>query len=400
MKSLNSIAHITKWLDPSRLTIDLQLAHYFIEYYIETLLMGVPSTLSKVKKREVENKIYQRFNSANLVIRDILEGNFAPTRTGKDHRLHTRISSLKSELRTLITYDGKQLTSLDVTACQPFLFTQLLNPEFYRKQNNGLSIPDLYPELYRIISITPYRRSLSTIIMSVTYPENPTVIGSQGNSFTNISWSEDFYEYLMQTEAQVFGVDNRVFITRSRTKKNVMFLLYSKDQYKHRTPVYKRFERLFPREAALIRFFDGLPGDNFLPILLQRFESALLLEKVGRAVSEQLPDAPLITVHDSFLTLPEYVSGVKSIMQNTIYSLTNIEPGIKIEPYLKETTMAQLQQTALDNLEVVLHSKITQRKSVKIQRRKPLISDVPEYNDTIILTKSFIKAQSKAARNR
>ena len=400
-RNLQKIEHITKWLDNTKLNIDLGTAHYFLEYYLQRMLDGIPVKLPKnLTKKEVINKIHQRYNSANLVVKDIHNGNFSPTRTGRDHRLHSRLTSLKSELRNLMSYNGQQLVSLDITASQPYLFTQLLNPGFYSKNPSGLSIPDLYPELHKIIIKGHDNKTIRpSITMSPTYAERQYPTALQPKTFASIDWKGDFYTYLMDCEMEMFGSSNRVFSNRRTTKKIVMLLLYNKSNQKYKARSFERFEQLFPTEASIIRFFDSLPGDNFLPILLQRFESALMLEKVGKAIADQLPDAPLITVHDSFLTTSTYVKRVCKIMFDTLYHHTNTTPGIKIEPYDKARTVAEVEQTASDDLSTILSiraSRHSHKNQATVKRRNPLQNRVPEYDDDILLfTSSYMEISQK-----
>jgi hypothetical protein len=398
-KSLESIDHITKWLIPERLSINKDLAHYYLELYYNYLTTNIPERLPKgFTLNEINNRITQRYNSANIIVRKINEGEFSLSNTGNDRRLHTTVTSLKKELRTLITFDNEQLVSLDLTASQPYLFTQLFNPKIYDKTNNGWSIRELYPELDKVISKPQIRSLIRSIIMSTALTETPSIIELQQTSFKKINWSEDFYEFLNSTESRITGTTNMVFRTRNGSKKTIMNILYNKKGYKHRTEAFIKFEQLFPSESALIKVFDKLDGDNYLPILLQRMESFLMLNVVGKAISEQVPDAPLITVHDCFLTTPKYVVQVNQVMKSTFLTCLGIEPGIKIEPYSKQNTISELEQTALDDLAEILKSKPVGDKNVKINLRYPISDQIPEYEDALYLFKPLIKRINKMKR--
>lgn len=350
--ALSSIPHLIKWLDGDKISIDTELARYFIGYYRQMMTDQIPAQLpTSLTQQEVINRINQRYNSSALSVRKIMEHDFSPTKTGRDHRLHTSISSIKSELRTLITYGNKHLVSLDLTASQPYLFTLLLNPDFYQRTDNDLSVYGLYPELYTLISSPQYSSDLNTIIMSTTYA------GTQRNSFRDIDWSQDFYTYFGKKLSSVVGDPENDPKVRNRVKKTVMLLLYNKKPSKYKTPEFRLFGELFPQEASLIRFFDSLEGDNYLPVLLQRLESKLMLEKVAKIITERIPDAPLLTVHDSFLTTPAYAEEVKTVMYDSFIHYTSVAPGIKLEEYDHDATMRKIWVVAMEDLNEIVTQK-------------------------------------------
>lgn len=205
------------------------------------------------------------------------------------------------------------------------------------------------------------------------------------NSFSAFNWSGDFYEYMRAT-ANAHNSD-LAFADRTRTKKTMMLLLYNKKSYKHGLSQFQIFETLFPVEAKLIKFFDKLPPKekSYLPILLQRLESKLMLEIVGKKVSEVLPEAPILTIHDSFLTTKKYAEQVKILMIDTFLQHTGIAPGIKMERYNRSKTIKWVKQTAIDDWADILNSKknsISQRaNTAKIGLKSPLIFEPPKYGD-------------------
>jgi hypothetical protein len=77
---------------------------------------------------------------------------------------------------------------------------------------------------------------------------------------------------------------------------------------------------------------------NYLPILLQRLESRLILHQVTKVISKKLPSAPLFTVHDCVLTTNEYSEKVQSILEKELEAATGIKPGLTIEKYDHQKT--------------------------------------------------------------
>lgn len=126
---LDKIPYITKWFN-EKLTMDIDGAHNFTELHKSKLKK---SNKSKKKAENIENRVNVRYNTSLNSARKIINGDFGLTRTGKDNRLHSTVASMKKELRPFLSYDGKPLVGVDVKSSQPYLFTQLLKPEFYEK---------------------------------------------------------------------------------------------------------------------------------------------------------------------------------------------------------------------------------------------------------------------------
>ncbi|WP_448633238.1 hypothetical protein [Pedobacter panaciterrae] len=128
--------------------------------------------------------------------------------------------------------------------------------------------------------------------------------------------------------------------------------LYDK---KHKGAGFRRFEQMFPKEAALIHLFHKISdqGKNYLPILMQRLESKLMLEMVAEEVSVQLPDAPIITVHDCILTTNEFQEPVKDIMYGVLYGKTGVDPGLKLENDDAKGRLKELDDTVAKDLEKI-----------------------------------------------
>jgi hypothetical protein len=55
-------------------------------------------------------------------------------------RMHTVLTNMKSDLRNLITYQGKPMVSVDIANSQPYLATLLFTKQFYQNSARFLNI--------------------------------------------------------------------------------------------------------------------------------------------------------------------------------------------------------------------------------------------------------------------
>ncbi|WP_449436190.1 hypothetical protein [Pedobacter steynii] len=174
---LAKLLYITQWFNP-KLTVDKDGLHKFIEHYQRKLLKAHKK--SKRGSEDISNRVYTRYNSSILSVRKIEAGDFGLTRTGKDKRLHSAVSSMKKELRSFLLYDGEPLVGVDIKSSQPYLLSMLLDPKFYEKSKDGLDAYSLYPELAAILP----ELEVKSILMSASY--------SPPHSFDEVVWDDDF----------------------------------------------------------------------------------------------------------------------------------------------------------------------------------------------------------------
>ena len=148
------------------------------------------------------------------------------------------------------------------------------------------------------------------ILMSVSFEglKSKTILKKSG--FASFSWKDDFYAHLVD-KAKQEGKPH-LFPDRNTVKKQMMMILFDDGIYKDYEPSFKLFSKWFPEEAELILYVKAISRQlkaavgkdklkkypdlivNFLPVLLQRLESKLLLDDVCAVISKELPDAPLL----------------------------------------------------------------------------------------------------------
>jgi len=212
-------------------------------------------------------------------------------------RLHTNITTLKKCMRKHLYFNENfdiALVNVDIVNCQPFLLSLLFNKEFL----NHIS------DIFEIDG----KKILNSRIIN------------QLNSFKDIEYinlvsSGKFYECIME----------KTGLSREDIKRNVYIMLFSKY-------VPEKIRKFFNNEMPdFLIFLDNLKNarndiDNFLPKLLQKLESYLMIIKI----SEYLIDnnfTDFVTIHDSILVEDHN----KQIIVNAIHNIFN-EFNLQLPP--------------------------------------------------------------------
>jgi hypothetical protein len=391
--ALQKINFITKWFDPARLSVEEKTVHGFIEFYRSELIGRIPVILPKGRTREeIQSRINQRVNSMLDTMESFRRGEMRLSKTGKDHRLHSFLSNTKKELRTLYLFDGKPLVSIDLKSSQPYFFNYLLVPENWKKVKNVI-----LPELQLIPQLTEKEEQLHSILMFGGFKGKDISSDIKKGGFTDVLWDNDFYSMLVERAKKENKVD--VFPDRATVKRAVMMILFDEGWYKDSSMVFQLFSKWFPKEGALILFIKNLSRNyriinpntsdvgNFLPILLQRIESKILLEDVCGVISNELPNAPLLPVHDCIHTTEEYADAVAFILKRELTKTLGIAPGVKIEVYNPHQTLAELSNLADKDMAEILNHK--SKSKVVTNIKPPLKLSLPEKGFNMLISERY-----------
>ena len=400
-KALKSIPYVTKWFDAARIHVDCEELHVFIEFYRSHLNKHLSANPQLKNKHIISSTINYKYNSMLGSVQSLLDGKMNLSKTGKDHRLHSFLSNIKKEFRHLITYDGEALVSIDVKSCQPYLLTYLLQLKNWEKIVSLLSTYSISSSHIKLLH--------SFILMFGIFSESTDSKGLQRKIFNEILWEDDFYLYIIKKAVDSEQPD--VFPNKQKTKKRIINIFFDTGGYMYQNEARILFTQWFPQEAAFIeevhkisrklkvtKSKDNDAITNLLPILLQRIESMIMLEHVCRVISEELPDAPLLPVHDCIHTTPQYAEQVRAIMERELTAAVGVKPGIKVEHYNKQDMLDGLEKLAKEDWEEVIEKKRTKKvKSVKnIQNsvvvgvKSPLLMKIPKRGDKQIISTRYV----------
>lgn len=263
-------------------------------------------------------------------------------------RVHSNVSSLKSEFRRFLSYNGQRLVNLDVANSQPLLFSvvlvnSLLHEDYlsslYSWQLDGAELYFNFPVssfLQEQESYHPHPHStplrLPSLITSggaaADWTDTTRRLMARGLPHDALLYAELtqrglLYEYLMQQA----GIPQD---GRAEFKKSFfggVFFCKSRPFTKQA----RLFQTHFPTAYQVI--FDLKARDyRRLAHVLQRTESSLIINRVARRCMAELPDVCVATIHDSVLTTPDGAEPVRRIMTQE-FRRVGLDPTIRVEDF-------------------------------------------------------------------
>jgi hypothetical protein len=261
-------------------------------------------------------------------------------------RVHHNVSSLKSEFRRSLFYNGQRLINLDIANSQPLLFSVVLINSLchndylsslysWEIDNSGLYIdiptsffssdenttphtapahPLRLPRLITTGEETTDWKDTTRQLMAHGLPQDALL-------YVELTQRGLLYEYLMRQEGTPQD-------KRAEFKKNFFGgVFFCKNQ-----PVTKQarlFQAHFPSVYDVI--FDLKAKDyRRLAHVLQRTESSLIINRIARRCMTELPGVCVVTIHDSVMTTLDGVEPVRRIMTQE-FRRVGLDPTIRVE---------------------------------------------------------------------
>jgi len=330
-KSTWGYKYLTKWWDSGKLKIDYEAASEWLDEYekikINKINMDSVNNKEERIKRAIETTEDLKY-LALLINQEKAYYSFS----GYGHRFYNPITNLKSELRKFLTYDGQPLIEIDVKNSQPFLIPNLFVPSFWENSRNSgekLRLKDIDKELNRIIN---NNNKLKDIVTFLKTPESLDQQEFEFKKITDLVMTAQFYEYIQLHFESLYP---ERFNNRKNVKKEVMRIFYAENIDVHK-PFYKpskTFQSHFPYVFELLRLIKEIEY-TFLPIILQRIESYLLLDVICKKISERDSGILTLTIHDSIITTKGNESIVEEIILHEIESWTGYKPRLEMEDLL------------------------------------------------------------------
>lgn len=279
-------------------------------------------------------------------------------------RVHTSLTRCPKVVRPALHVSGEPLVGLDIANSQPlFLSLVVIN---YRKNGNKMcgyptfkdKPTDPYHDIDELIQQTvscsnqkekeapPTATSTSitnrkaiagetegVVLPAVTatttcprdLPVNRQFLDGDERAFVNLCEEGTLYETLQ--EWADIGV-------RDWVKGEMFTVLYGKNRCQ--TLFKTTFRELFPNVAMVIRRHK-VKDYAFLSRLMQNVEAHFMINTVCRRIMNDLPDAPVFTIHDSVLTTKQFVEPIRAIMIEEFARL-GMSPTLHDEDYSQGTS--------------------------------------------------------------
>ncbi len=338
--SLNNYEHLHQFIYD--IEIDVEAAESYIYNLYQTKLNDYKIQVDLFFERQMQDN--SKFDQNNVPVNPICwfyhqlraiylihnkQIRFKVDETG--YRLHTNLTNIKKELRNFITYKGNKLVAVDYSNSQPLLTTILLKQEYWSKKgsNNVLltyrNVKYKDKEANFIYDIINNIKSYSSNTYTMFPTFNQSIDTQSTRRYISLCEKGDLYEYLER---------NLNFSKRSRkeVKISVFQILFTDNRYigqKDAKPK-REFKILFPEVYKVLAMIKKNKS-NLLPILLQRIESEIILNRVAKRIERERPELPIFTIHDSVVTTVGNELYIQCVMKDEMDKAINLRPNTEIE---------------------------------------------------------------------
>lgn len=283
-------------------------------------------------KTEVYRKLWERV----LGLEILLDKNIWFTVDDFGNRLHTNISSIKKEVRELLTIDKKQLGEVDISCSQPFFLLPVLettlksNKSFFNLEEindyTAFKTSVLQGTLYDYF-IFCYKKKygdngIQNYVELMLKLRQLTLAGR----FKTMGYGQKGYRLKYSSGGKWIPDDLRGKSDRDISKTMIFNVLYGKQKDSKGPKTV--FKESFPTVWALIGI---IKKDNHkdLAMLLQRKEADLILNIVCKKMREKSKTTPVFTIHDCVITFASNLNYLETIIKEELQKSTGNTPNLK-----------------------------------------------------------------------
>ena len=319
-KGVKKHKHLTQWFNKF-LTIDeegaLKMVDELFPYKPATggIWGPVKGRASKVAKR------YKAFSS----IQKFVNQDFYYSVDENIGRFHSNIANIKKELRAFIRYDGQKLVNVDIKNSQPLFSTLLLTRAFYNSHSKPINIYHI-PSVLPLLS-TPHHKLLSTISHYIMIVESSETLYSKGfGKYIFLVNSGEFYRKISSVIAPGKPYN------KAEMKTMMFMVFFSSNRFIGQPEAH--FKRLFRANfPEVYEVFKMVKKGSHASLshILQRIESNIIVERAARRISEESPNLPIFTVHDSIATTVGNEKYISDVIKEEVFKYTGLKAQIGIE---------------------------------------------------------------------
>jgi hypothetical protein len=239
-------------------------------------------------------------------------------------RVHTPLTNMGRRFRKYLRAGGLPLVQTDIVNSQPLLLgLTLLRSEALLNDPGFREYSAMTREQWQITGTAEQKGETNTNpdvgIYSYTRPSDRN---GDIQRYVECCRVGQIYERLQDLTGY----------TRDRVKSLYMAVIYGHPNDGD-TVVGRAVRQLFP---GCWNAIVGLKGDNHpaLAKLMQTVESYVVIGRVCRRILEEYPTAPLLTLHDSLVTTPEYIGRFECILLEEFKIVFDVEPLTKQKLFL------------------------------------------------------------------
>ena len=309
------------------ITVDANV-HNYINHLETELYRRLDKRKNRKNYYDLRKKIDNKIISMRRNVFQIESGEFNVSVHRSNKRLYSVLTSCKKEIRNFIKINNNRISEIDISNSHLYILNLILDEEFLKNLNNkNLNLKKIDNKLYNKLTnnknyidnkLIPYNNKYIPY-MCGTFLEKEDV-----NIFRSLPFDDSIYDHLNRIIFK--NTKNRDYI-----KSNVMRYLNLK-KYRDNNLFIRKMKEIFPSVDGIIKTINSIDEScGSLSILLQRFESFLLLEVGAKQLIKNLPNLNFFTVHDSIAVEESYAIEVKDILSNKIFEITGKNIGLQIK---------------------------------------------------------------------
>lgn len=324
-----------------KLKINTEQAYKYLELFEAEEMDKIMKYKTKATINKKIIKIINKLNVFKYQINYLNQGNFYNSVDDNVGRYNSILTNIKSELRNYITYNNQRLYPIDVVSSQPYFSISLLNIELFEQNKMEQRIRKFWKqnnvnkkEIYNNNNIIYNKQSEigNNIIMIRNYikeNQNTKDVLEYKNLILSGNFYEKFAEYILDEYQDKKFKNND---SRKYAKMALLKTIYADEKIEKYGEYIPIFKKHFPTVYKLFNLIkDNGKQHHLLACIMQNLEAETLLDKTCGELSNDYPDIPLFTIHDSIITTKEYIEPVKEALTKNLFKVVGEYPNFKVE---------------------------------------------------------------------
>ena len=306
-KSTKGNSHLTKHFNP-KLKLNKELANDYINA-VYNYKIDHPNRWDVDYSTNKKKHPLNQYNSALISMANLSNVQYNLSRDNTSGRFHSPITSMQSDLRNCLTYDGQSLVNIDIANSQPYLSNSILNPndEVTKYVSNSNLSKEIKESYFRLLN-SDFSYSLPNF-----------------NLYQDLTSKGVLYDYM----GKELDLNND---SRKEVKSTMFQVMFTDNKYYHQIEAKnkRKFNELFP---SVYKVFSEVKrtDKSHLAILLQFIESHIIIDIVTKKIALDNSKIPLFTIHDSIATTEQYVPYVKDVFNDELTRIIGVEPTLSQE---------------------------------------------------------------------
>ena len=312
------------------------LTKYFTDEKLKIDLKGSNGINFELYTRSLN---YQKHILNAVTIKEIANGEFNIKHSKNDGRIHSQITRLQKQFRKFLSYDGKKLGEVDISASVPtFFYYILLNWSKEVESGHLTSIINQSTIYYRhymfikeFVSVDNSELSLFGELLLSGQFYNHFIEGMHSIHYFDESLKKD--QYYLQNVRELFNREFDGDLEDLRAVIKNRFLSMFNAVPSHYLNEEAEFNMHFPSLLNWIKEFKKVNHRYFSYLTLQT-ESHFMLNVVARQLNRKYRGIiPIFTLHDCLITTEDNLNLVEDFMKKCLTENLGFTPKMKMKVF-------------------------------------------------------------------